>query len=197
MNDAARSEIEAAKRAARAAALTLRDAAKAASVGSARQAAGHMLEEISTRQRVRSVAGYLPIGSELDTRPLMLALHGLRRRLSLPVVVEGEAQPLRFRRWKPGAPLEKGRQGVQVPVEGDWCEPELIVVPLLAFDAAGRRLGWGGGYYDRTLAARRAAGPVVAIGFALAAQQIAEVPHDAHDMHLDAVVTEAGVMHPA
>ncbi len=89
-----------------------------------------------------------------------------------------------------------GPFGAQVPAGGDWLRPDLLVVPLLAFDAAGRRLGYGGGFYDRTLAGLRAAGPVRAIGFGYAAQQVDEVPADATDELLDAMVTETGVIRP-
>jgi 5-formyltetrahydrofolate cyclo-ligase len=85
---------------------------------------------------------------------------------------------------------------VDVPAEGDWVDPELIVAPLLAFDASGWRLGYGGGFYDRTLEERRAAGQLVAIGLAYAGQQVAAVPHDGLDARLDAVATEHGVLRP-
>ncbi len=188
-------DLAAVKRAARAEALAVRDAALASSSGNARRAAGHMLHEISARRDLRIISAYLAIGSELDPMPLMLGLHGLGRRLAVPVV-EARATPLRFRAWRPGVALVEGPFGVQVPAEGEWLEPDLIVVPLLAFDDAGRRLGYGGGFYDRTLAARRAAGPVLAIGLAHAAQQVPEVPCDGLDARLDAVVTEAGVLRP-
>jgi 5-formyltetrahydrofolate cyclo-ligase len=111
-------------------------------------------------------------------------------------VIEGKGLPLRFREWSPGVRMQPGPFGAQVPATGDWLQPELLIVPLLAFDAAGRRLGYGGGFYDRTLAALRARGPVRAIGLAYAAQQVGEVPADATDQPLDAIVTEAGVLRP-
>jgi 5-formyltetrahydrofolate cyclo-ligase len=84
-----------------------------------------------------------------------------------------------------------------MPAEGDWLEPDLLVVPLLAFDAVGRRLGYGGGFYDRTLARLRAGtGPVRAIGFGYAAQEVEAVPQDETDELLEAIVTEAGVVRP-
>ncbi|EKE43939.1 5-formyltetrahydrofolate cyclo-ligase [Oceaniovalibus guishaninsula JLT2003] len=132
------------------------------------------------------VAGFLPIGSEIDPRPAMAAL-------SVPVcvpVMVGRGLPLRFRRWIPGCTLERGPFGVAVPADGDWLVPDLLIVPLLAFDRRGQRLGYGGGYYDRTLAALRAAGPVRAWGFAFAAQEVAAVPVGPHDAPLDAIATE-------
>jgi 5-formyltetrahydrofolate cyclo-ligase len=138
-----------------------------------------------------AVSGYWPMRDELDPRPALLALHGRGHPLCLPVVV-GKARPLCFRAWRPGDTLVSGGFGTQVP---DAAQPEVaprvLLVPLLAFDRAGYRLGYGGGFYDRTLAALRAAGEVVAIGVAIAAQEIAAVPHDATDARLDWIVTEA------
>ena len=144
----------------------------------------------------RIASGYRRIRSELDPTPLMLALGEAGCRLCVPVI-EGKGLPLRFREWSAGVRMRPGQFGDQVPVEGDWLEPDLLIVPLLSFDAAGRRLGYGGGFYDRTLARLRAGGPVRAIGFAYAAQQVDEVPADETDQLLDAIVTEAGVIRPA
>jgi 5-formyltetrahydrofolate cyclo-ligase len=129
------------------------------------------------------------------THPLMAALHGMGFGLAVPVI-EAKGRPLRFRTWAPGATVIPGPFGVDVPAEGAWVEPDLLVVPLLAFDAAGHRLGYGAGFYDRTLAALRAERAVTARGFAYAAQQVAEVPREPTDARLDAVVTEAGVLRP-
>ncbi|WP_371286182.1 5-formyltetrahydrofolate cyclo-ligase [Albidovulum sp.] len=89
-----------------------------------------------------------------------------------------------------------GTFGALVPAEGDWIEPEVLIVPLLAFDRRGYRLGYGGGFYDRTLEALRARGPVTAIGFAFAAQEVDEVPIEATDQPLDIVVTDKGILIP-
>jgi 5-formyltetrahydrofolate cyclo-ligase len=91
-----------------------------------------------------------------------------------------------------GSPMEVGPFGILVPATGAWLVPALLLVPLLAFDAAGWRLGYGGGFYDRTLAALRARAPTLAVGFAYAAQEVPEVPREPFDQRLDAVVTEAG-----
>ena len=139
------------------------------------------------------VAGYLPVRSELDPRPAMLALRGLGYRLCVPVV-EAPRLPLGFRTWAPGAATERGAFGIEVPVEGAPAEPDLILVPMLAFDARGHRLGYGGGFYDRTIAALRARRPLVALGLAYAGQELPEVPDGDHDMRLDGIVTEAGVL---
>jgi 5-formyltetrahydrofolate cyclo-ligase len=91
-----------------------------------------------------------------------------------------------------GSQMEVGPFGIMVPATGAWLVPALLLVPLLAFDAAGWRLGYGGGFYDRTLAALRARAPTLAVGFAYAAQEVPEVPREPFDQRLDAVVTEAG-----
>jgi 5-formyltetrahydrofolate cyclo-ligase len=107
-------------------------------------------------------------------------------------VVTGPGLRLRFRPWTPASPMADGGFGTRIPATGDWVEPMVLVVPLLAFDRRGFRLGYGGGFYDRTLAALRAAGPVTAIGFAFAAQEVPKVPTDATDQRLDLIVTETG-----
>jgi 5-formyltetrahydrofolate cyclo-ligase len=135
------------------------------------------------------LSGYWPMRSEIDPRPAMAAHAG---PLCLPVV-QGRGLPLRFRAWTPGAALEEGAFGAMVPVAGAWLVPRVLIVPMLAFDRRGYRLGYGGGFYDRTLEALRAAGPCLAIGFAFAAQEVAEVPVDGSDQRLDHVVTEAGM----
>jgi 5-formyltetrahydrofolate cyclo-ligase len=136
------------------------------------------------------VAGTWPVGSELDARPLLAALAARGWRCALPVVAD-EAGPLRFRAWLPGEPLRAGGYGILEPEPAaPAVVPDVVLVPLLAFDRAGRRLGQGGGWYDRTLAALRAERPVLAIGLAFAAQERAELPTGGHDQPLDWIVTE-------
>lgn len=121
------------------------------------------------------VAGYWPIGSELDSRPLLAALAARGHPVLLPAP-HTENQPLSFQTWPdPGSPA---------------VEPDVLIIPLLAFDRAGWRLGQGGGHYDRTLAGLRARRPVLAVGFAYAAQEVPAVPHGAFDQRLDWIVTE-------
>ncbi len=140
----------------------------------------------------RPVSFYMPMRSEIDPRPAMVRTV-LRGPVLLPVVVAPQA-PLAFRRWQPGARMVCDSFGIEHPCdEAEEGVPHVLVVPLLAFDARGRRLGYGGGFYDRTLAALRAAAPVFAIGFAFAAQEVDAVPTEAFDQPLDAVVTERGV----
>ena len=184
-----------AKRAARAAALARRADAAGDAPGRARQAAGHLIAAIGGRQRA-VVSAYLPMGDEIDPLPAMHSLHGLGYRLCVPVTGR-RGELLRFREWHPGTALVSGRMGIREPAEGAMLAPEVLIVPLLAFDRRGYRLGYGGGFYDRTLAALRAEGPVTAFGFAYAAQEVAAVPIEHTDERLDAVVTEAGVIVPA
>lgn len=142
-----------------------------------------------------TVAGYWPMRDEIDPRPLLEALHAAGATCCLPEVV-GRGAPLAFRRWAPGDPLEDGGFGTSVPAaDAPAATPGKLLVPLLAFDRRGYRLGYGAGYYDRTLAALRAAGPVLAVGLAYAAQAIDAVPHDGHDARLDWVVTEAEALY--
>ncbi|MBU1384496.1 MAG: 5-formyltetrahydrofolate cyclo-ligase [Alphaproteobacteria bacterium] len=135
------------------------------------------------------VAVYRAIGSELDADALAMALAGAGRTLCLPVVVERDA-PMIFRRWSPDEPLELDEAGVPAPFPlAATVAPDLIVTPLLAFDAAGGRLGQGGGYYDRTFAALPDA---IRIGFAYAGQQHENLPLEPHDIRLHGVLTETG-----
>lgn len=143
------------------------------------------------------VSGYWPVGDELDVRPLLTQLHGMGHPIGLPVVI-ARGQPLGFRRWEPGTPMVEATYGIRVPEAGaPELVPAFLVVPLLAFDRAGHRLGYGGGFYDRTLAALRRTGPVLAVGVAFAAQEVAAVPRDPLDQRLDWIVTEREVIRVA
>lgn len=140
------------------------------------------------------VAGTFPMRSELDPRPLMHRLEALGATLALPRTPR-RGQPLTFHRWDAGTQLVTSRFGVTEPTEETpVVTPGLVLVPLLAFDRTGARLGYGGGFYDVTLAALRAAGPVFALGLAYAAQEVERVPTEPHDVRLDAVLTEAGLL---
>ena len=140
------------------------------------------------------VSGFWPIRTEIDPRP---ALHALAEThdICLPVVA-GTGLPLVFRRWTPGARMESGAYGAMIPADPVEIEPSTLIVPLAAFDRRGYRLGYGGGFYDRTLERLRRNGPVTAIGFAFAAQQVDQVPREATDQPLDLIVTENGPQTP-
>lgn len=140
------------------------------------------------------VAGYWPFPDEIDPRPLMLALGRQGRRLALPVVIERDRH-LDFRAWTPGDDLEPGDHGTWHPFAvAPLVVPDVVLVPLLAFDRAGWRLGYGGGYYDRTLEGLRRAARVTTIGIGFAAQEVAGVPHGGHDQRLDWIATETGLI---
>lgn len=138
------------------------------------------------------VSGYAAMKDELDPEPLLATLAGRGHEICLPVVV-GRDQPLLFRRWRPGEKLIAGPKGTRHPQEGARpVTPDVLVVPLLAFDRAGRRLGFGAGYYDRTLLKLRADRAIAAVGFAFEAQGVERVPTGPADQTLDWIVTEKG-----
>lgn len=141
------------------------------------------------------VSGYWPIRTEIDPRPTLHALADTHR-LCLPVV-GGTSEPLSFRRWTPESEMEEGAYGAAIPLDPVDYLPDILIVPLAAFDRTGFRLGYGGGFYDRTLEKLRHAGPVTAIGFAYAAQEVDRVPRERTDQPLDLIVTENGAISPA
>ena len=150
------------------------------------------LASVLSEHSAKPLSGYMPMRTEIDP---LLAMGGHAGPVGVPVIV-GKGQPLRFRCWTPAAAMVPGEFGALVPETGDWMQPDVLIVPLLAFDRRGYRLGYGGGFYDRTLQGLRARGPVLAIGFAFAAQEVAEVPRDGTDQRLDLIVTETGVIAP-
>jgi 5-formyltetrahydrofolate cyclo-ligase len=140
------------------------------------------------------VSGFSPLKSEISPLPLLRRLADAGASLALPVVV-GRGQPLVMRAWSFGAPLVSGVWGIrEPPADAPAVLPDILIVPLLAFDRRGRRLGYGGGYYDRTIARLRAMKPLIAVGLAFAAQEIAEVPATPRDAPLDLVLTECGTI---
>ncbi|PSC02476.1 5-formyltetrahydrofolate cyclo-ligase [Alsobacter soli] len=137
---------------------------------------------------------YVPIGDELNPRWLVETLASRGRLLALPCTPRWAA-PMVFRRWAPGDPLVRGRMDVPEPrAEALMVDPDVIVVPPVAFDRRGFRIGYGGGFYDRTLPAMRARKPVAAIGIAFACQECPGVPDEPHDIPMDVVVTETEVI---
>jgi len=174
------------KTAARAAAFAARKQAFAAGQGQAAE----LLADYLAAHSGKVLAGYMAMRTEIDPLAAMTAHQG---PVCVPVIL-GPDQPLRFREWSPGCELIKGEFGAMIPAEGAWIEPEVLIVPLVAFDARGYRLGYGGGFYDRTLEGLRAKRPTLAIGFAFAAQHLPAVPIEPTDQRLDEVMTEAGLV---
>ena len=151
-----------------------------------------LLSEILAGHRGVPVAGYMPIRTEISPLAAMseAAAYG---PVGVPVI-RGEGQPLWFSKWEPECALIDGPFGAQVPALGEEMIPEIVVVPLVSFDRNGGRLGYGGGFYDRTLEGLRARGPVMAIGFAFGAQEAEDLPLEQTDQPLDMIVTERDVL---
>jgi 5-formyltetrahydrofolate cyclo-ligase len=136
------------------------------------------------------VSGFMPLKSEINPLPLMRKLAGAGASLALPVVAD-RGKPLIMRGWKWGEPLVGGVWGIREPVpQAPTVDPDILLVPLLAFDRAGHRIGYGAGYYDLTIAQLRAKKPIAAVGIAFAAQEIEAVPTTDFDAPLDLVLTE-------
>lgn len=178
----------------------IKTAARKAAFAARKQAFGHGLDSaaqaqlqayLATHPKAGIVSGYMPIRTEIDPLPVMRVLVNEGRRVCVPVI-QGAGHPLLFREWRPDCELAEGPFGARVPASGDFLSPDLLISPLLAFDHRGYRLGYGGGFYDRTLELLRAARPTLAVGFAYAAQQVPAVPIEPTDQLLDAIVTENG-----
>lgn len=136
------------------------------------------------------VSVYFPIGSEIDTGPLVEILWQQGQKVCLPVI-QGVSQPLLFAEWMQETKLRKGQMGVYEPVDPVFVEPDILVVPLLAFDTQGSRMGYGQGHYDATLSALRQKKDILAIGLAYAQQAVLlALPTEPHDQKLDLLVTE-------
>jgi 5-formyltetrahydrofolate cyclo-ligase len=140
------------------------------------------------------VSGFMPLKTEINPLPLMRKLAAQGARLALPVIV-GRGKPLIMRAWDFGAPLNRGQWDIREPKpEAAAVEPDILLVPLLAFDRTGHRVGYGAGYYDMTITQLRARKPVMTAGLAFAAQEVPAVPATAHDAPLDLVLTEREVI---
>jgi 5-formyltetrahydrofolate cyclo-ligase len=136
------------------------------------------------------VSGFWPIKEEIDIRPLMIELSNEGCQLALPVV-QGKGKPLIFRAWRPGDPLEAGVFGTLQPsAKREVMEPDALIVPLLACDEEGWRLGYGGGFYDRTLAGLRSKKTITAVGVGFNDQLVPQVPHGPSDQRLDWLLTD-------
>jgi 5-formyltetrahydrofolate cyclo-ligase len=165
----------------------IRAAAARNDLGAAQRAADNLPSALLGQ--FATVAGYAPLSSEIDPLPLLTRLTRAGARLALPRTLDG--QPLQFHLWQPGQVLTKSAFGVAEPEStAPLCEPDLILVPLLAFDRFGGRMGYGQGHYDRTLANLRRRQTIVALGLAYDAQEVANLPLEDHDETLDGILTE-------
>jgi 5-formyltetrahydrofolate cyclo-ligase len=169
---------------------------RAAHLAQAQEAAlalsANVLSELDLKGK--NIAGYWPLGDEIDCRPALEASSNAGAIVALPVVA-GQGQVLIFRAWRPGDVLEQGPFGTMHPsVRSPVVCPQILLVPLIAYDLEGGRLGYGAGYYDRTIASFRAHAQVTAIGLAYDVQRVDAVPVDAHDQPLDAVITNSGTI---
>jgi 5-formyltetrahydrofolate cyclo-ligase len=136
------------------------------------------------------VSGFMPLKSEINPLPLLQELAGQGARLALPAIA-GRGKPLIMREWQFGAPLDRGQWGIREPTaQAPEVDPDILLVPLLAFDRAGHRIGYGAGYYDMTIAGLRLRKAATAVGIAFAAQEIPAVPATPRDARLDLVLTE-------
>nr|WP_245222565.1 5-formyltetrahydrofolate cyclo-ligase [Ruegeria sp. HKCCSP351] len=150
------------------------------------------LSEVLAGYRSVPLSGYMPIRTEIDPVSAMAeaAAYG---PVGVPVI-QAAGKPLKFSRWTPEGPLKDGPFGAKVPEVDDYFDPEILIVPLVAFDANGGRLGYGGGFYDRTLEGLRGKRATMAIGFAFDAQEAQDLPLEPTDQPLDMVVTESRVL---
>ncbi len=179
-----------AKAALRTAAMAERDRLDAATRATASEAIARRALAIVAAEAPRVMAAYLPIRSECDSRPIIA--EALRRSITIALPVQLDRTTMVFRRYQPGGPLADGGFGTSVPLaDQPILDPDLVIVPLVGFDRAGTRLGYGRGYYDRALAKLAARGikPKL-LGVAFAAQEVAAIPVSPHDVRLDWIVTE-------
>ncbi|PPC87305.1 MAG: 5-formyltetrahydrofolate cyclo-ligase [Hyphomicrobium sp.] len=176
----------------RAAALAARHAAfEAHGKDASRRMAAHGLDFLSLKPGA-IVSGFAAIRDEIDPSALMLWLHEEGYNLALPVMV-GKKQALLMRAWSPGDAMAAAAWGIAEPLDDKpTVEPDVVLVPLLAFDIRGNRLGYGGGFYDRTLADLRRKKPVIAVGLAYDELKVDEVPTESYDQRLDWVLTPSG-----
>lgn len=165
--------------------------------GARRQAWGTAIEPVVRKilqgRTPTSVGFYWPFRGEFDPRPLARELVAAGVTMALPTVVQPKT-PLEFRRWQPGVAMELGVYNIPFPKARDLVAPALLLIPVVGFDAAGYRLGYGGGYYDRTIAAMEPKPFALAIGFELS--RLATIYPQPHDRPMDIVVTEAGQVRP-
>lgn len=150
----------------------------------------NLIGQLALYRDAKIIAAYMPIRTEVSPIATMTILHGQEKRICVPVI-QGDGMPLKFQEWTPDVEMVDGPFGASVPATGAFLQPDVVVTPLVAFDRKGYRLGYGGGFYDRSFEELTAIKPVVAVGFAYGAQELKSVPRERTDHKLDAMVTEA------
>lgn len=191
MSDAA---LSAAKAQIRKAVLARRATIDPAVAGPRAEAVAQRIMGLLSRFPVGAISAFRSFGDEIGTAPLLMALDAAGYRIGLPIVI-GKGKPLVFRQWRPGDVMGSGPYGIEQPLPAaPEIEPGILIVPMAAFDASGYRVGYGGGFYDRSLAGLRARKPVIAIGLAYDEQEVEAVPRDAYDARLDHLVTPTRTM---
>lgn len=187
-------ENQARKAELRSVALTLRDALPP----TMRQAAAEAIAKRPLPVPVMPgmiVSGFSPLKTEINPLPLLRKFAEAGCSLALPCIL-GRGHPLIMRAWDFGAPMESGQWGIREPsADAPEVAPDIVIVPLAAFDRAGQRIGYGAGYYDMTLHKLRAQKKIIAIGISFASQEIARIPATERDERLDLVLTEREVIH--
>ena len=151
-----------------------------------------LLSSVLVGYRGVSIAGYLPIKTEID--PLSAMEEASAHSLVGVPVIQGNLKPLKFSRWEPGCHLKKGPFEVQIPVNSYYFVPEVLIIPMVGFDRNGGRLGYGGGFYDRTLEHLRSRHATLAIGFAYSEQEFENLPLEPTDQKLDIIITEREII---
>ena len=140
-----------------------------------------------------TIAAYMPIRTEVSPLPAITKAHARGQRLCVPVVIEA-GSPLEFHEWSPEAEMVEGAFGAMIPKEAEILLPDVVIAPLVAFDLSGYRLGYGGGFYDRSFEELSEIKKVQAVGFAYSAQEVMMVPREETDYPLDAIITERGIL---
>ncbi len=149
----------------------------------------NLIGQLALYPYAKIIAAYMPIRTEVSPIATMTILHGQEKRICVPVI-QGDGQPLKFQEWTPDCEMVEGPFGASVPASGEFLHPDVVITPLVAFDRKGYRLGYGGGFYDRSFEELSALKTVAAVGFAYSAQELKAVPRERTDHKLDAMVTE-------
>ena len=166
---------------------------EAHSMGLDKEANAQLLSFLKQAEPDQVIAAYMPIRTEVSPLPAMAKMVARGNRVCVPVIL-GEGQPLEFHEWTPDMEMVEGMFGAAIPKDGVALSPDIIVTPLLAFDPAGYRMGYGGGFYDRTFEKLTETKKVLAIGYAYSDQEVMIVPREETDYKLNAVITEKGII---